>query len=32
MNEDAELMILLYKNNNHFDLLYESNNVINNSS
>ena len=30
LNEDAELMILLYKNNNHFDLLYDSNNLIQN--
>ena len=30
MNEDAKLMILSYKNNNHFDLLYEYNNLIKN--
>ena len=31
LNEDAELMILNYKDNNHFDLLYDKNINIENS-
>ena len=30
LNDNAELMILLYENNNHFDLLYDKNILIEN--